>query len=250
MESLNEEVRTCRKCRLRETRKNALCGEGDLNADLMLIAQAPGIEEDKTGRMFVGPTGKILDELLDGIDVKRDDIYMTNLVKCMLPKYRKPKQDEIEACSSYVDREIELVGPQVIVPLGYFATKYAFEKYSVELPPKEELVGTYGTLFLAEDRKVLPLQHPTALVHDESLRDELMRSYRKMRIVLQDCIWFPSCPLRRFYEEGKLRREWIELYCRGDWESCVRFQMEERGEPHPDWMLQDGSLSEELRRLI
>lgn len=219
-----------------------------MNADLMLIAQAPGIEEDKTGRMFVGPTGKILDELLDEIDVRRDDIYMTNLVKCMLPKYRKPKHDEVKACSSYVDREIELVDPQVIVPLGYFATKYAFEKYSIELPSKEELIRTYGTLLLAEDRKVLPLQHPTALLHDESLRDEFVSRYRKMRIVLQDCKWFPSCPLKRFYDEGKLRREWIERYCRGDWESCVRFQMEERGEPHPDWMLQDGSISESLRK--
>ena len=107
---LNEEIRACNKCRLSETRINALPGEGDLNARLMLIAQAPGENEDQEGIMFIGPSGKVLDELLQMSGVDRREIYMTNLVKCMLPKYRKPKQDEIDICSDYLDREIELIG--------------------------------------------------------------------------------------------------------------------------------------------
>ena len=118
---LNEEIRACNKCRLFETRITALSGEGNLNARLMLIAQAPGENEDQEGIMFIGPSGKVLNELLQISDVDRKEIYMTNLVKCMLPKYRKPKQDEIDICSSYLDREIELIDPKILVPLGHLS---------------------------------------------------------------------------------------------------------------------------------
>jgi len=95
-----------RKCRLSKTRMNAICGEGNLNAKIMLIAQAPGEKEDKEGRMFVSPSEKELDELLRSAGISRQAVYMTNLIKCMLLKYRKPKEDEIEACSYYLDEEI------------------------------------------------------------------------------------------------------------------------------------------------
>ena len=114
--ALNEEIRDCDKCRLSKSRVNAICGEGDPNAKLMLIAQAPGENEDREGCMFIGPSGQVLDELLQKSGIKREEIYMTNLVKCMLPNYRKPKADEIEACSVYLDREIELVDPQIVAP--------------------------------------------------------------------------------------------------------------------------------------
>ena len=247
---LNEEIRKCKKCRLSETRMNALCGEGNLNARLMLVAQAPGEKEDEEAKMFIGPSGKVLDDLLKRVDIDRKELYMTNLIKCMLPKYRKPKQDEIERCSEYLDEEIELIDPAVIVPLGYFATRYIFEKYGITLPPKEEFPKGYGTLLLAKGRKILPLQHPTALLLNASIREEMIGNYRKMRIVMWDCRWYPVCPLKRFHEEGKLSEEWIQLYCRGDWESCVRYEMEENGEPHPDWMLPDGSIDERLRKLV
>ena len=85
---LNAEIKSCIKCRLSQTRHNPLCGEGSLKARLLLIAQAPGKVEDTEGRMFLGPSGKVLDDLLDAAGVKRDEIYMTNLVKCILPKFR------------------------------------------------------------------------------------------------------------------------------------------------------------------
>ena len=119
IEVLNEQIRRCNKCRLVETRTNALCGEGNLHAQIMLIAQAPGKNEDREGRMFIGPSGKVLDELLKTIRIDRKEIYMTNLIKCMLPKNRKPKFDEIGACSRYLDREIELIDPDILAPLGY-----------------------------------------------------------------------------------------------------------------------------------
>ena len=248
IEELNKIIRGCKKCRLSETRTNAICGEGNLNAKIMLIAQAPGEKEDREGKMFVGPSGKVIDELLNEAGIKRDEIYMTNLIKCMLPKNRKPKQDEIEACSHYLNEEIKLINPKILAPLGYYATCYIFKKYNLPSPSKAEFSSIFGKLFLAEDKKILPLPHPATSLYNPEFKKDLIKSYRKLKVLLNDCKWYPVCPMKRFYEEGKLDKKWIELYCKGDWESCVRYQMEEKGEFHPDWMLPDGSLDERLKR--
>ncbi|MCD6449493.1 MAG: uracil-DNA glycosylase, partial [Thermotogaceae bacterium] len=204
IDELNRMIRECKKCRLSETRMNAVCGEGNPNAKIMLIAQAPGEEENRAGKMFVGPSGKVLDELLSKAGVKRDEIYMTNLIKCMLPKCRKPKQDEIEACSSYLDKEIELINPKILVPLGYYATRYIFQKYKIQVPSKAEFFKVSGKLFLAGDRKILPLAHPATCLYNPELKQDLIKSYRKLHVLLKDCKWYPVCPMKRFYEEGKL----------------------------------------------
>jgi len=175
---------------------------------------------------------------------------MTNLIKCMLPKYRKPKQDEIEACSSYLDKEIELINPKVLVPLGYYAIRYIFQKYKIQVPSKVEFPKVFGKLFLAENRKILPLAHPASCLYNPSLKEDLIKSYRKLQVLSRDCKWYPVCPMKKFYEEGKLDKRWIELYCKGDWKSCIRYQMEEEGRFHPDYMLPDGSLDKKLQREV
>ena len=116
------------------------------------------------------------------------------------------------------------------------------------LPSKAEISSIYGRLFLARDKKILPLPHPAFLLYNPHLRQDLVKSYRKLRVLIKDCKWYLVCPLKKFYEEGKLDKRWIELYCKGDWESCIRYQMEERGKPHPDWMLPDGTLDEKLSK--
>ncbi|HIH98802.1 MAG TPA: uracil-DNA glycosylase [Thermoplasmata archaeon] len=248
LEELNEKIRACFKCRLSETRMNALRGEGNANSKLMLIAQAPGENEDREGRMFIGPSGKKLDGLLKEANVDRSEIYMTNLIKCMLPKYRKPKEDEIQSCSQYLNKEIELVNPDVIVPLGYYSTRYIIKKYNIPLPKsKREFSRLYGRLLWANGRKVYPLRHPTALIFNEGIEKKMVKNYRKLKTLLVDCKWYLACPLKRFYEEGKLDEKWIELYCKGDWESCIRYQLEGKGEPHQDRMLPDGSLDKKLK---
>lgn len=249
IEDLNNKIKKCKKCILSETRLNAICGEGNLKTKLMLIAQAPGQNEDREGKMFIGPSGKVLDELFRIANIDKKEIYMTNLIKCMLPKYRKPKQNEIEICSKYLDKEIELLNPAVIATLGYYATKYIFEKYAVAFPSKQEFYKVYGKFFLAIRRKILPLQHPAAVLYNDEIKKEMVKNYRKLNVLLTECKWYPVCPMKRFYEEGKLNKEWIELYCKGDWESCIRYQMEERGEPHPDWILQDGSIDKKIYKL-
>ncbi len=244
---LNQEIRKCKRCRLWETRRHALPGEGDIHAKLMLIAQAPGYNEDREGRMFIGPSGKELNELLEEIDIKRKDIYMTNLIKCMLPKYRKPKEDEIEICSKHLDKEIELIKPRVIAPLGHYATKYALKKYGIPILPKPEFYEVYGRLFVGKNMKIFPLQHPAAVLYSKSIKKVVIKNYRKLKVLLTDCKWYPACPMKGFYEQGRLDKKWIELYCKGDWESCVRYQMEKEGKPHPDCMLPNGRVDERLK---
>ena len=244
---LNKEIKKCKKCRLCETRTNALCGEGNPNSKAMLIAQAPGRNENIAGKMFIGPSGKVLDELLREVTVDRNEIYMTNLVKCILPNNRKPKQDEIEICSRYLNKEIELTAPKALIPLGYHATRYVFREYALSLPSNPEHHTVYGRIFWASDVKILPLRHPAALLYNSFIRETMLGNYRKIRTLLEDCKWYPACPMKIFYEQGKLSKKWVELYCKGDWETCIRYQMEERGGSHPDWMLPDGSIDERLR---
>ena len=139
--------------------------------------------------MFIGPSGKILDKLLSTTSLKRDDIYMTNLVKCMLPNYRKPKQDEIEACSKYLDEEIRLVTPRFIVPMGYYASMYIFDKFDLDVPSRKEIREIYGHLVWSGEKNILPLQHPASVLHDPSIEDILRKNYHKLAIIKNDCKW-------------------------------------------------------------
>jgi uracil-DNA glycosylase family 4 len=249
LHSMIEKIINCNKCSLSETRKNALPGEGNPKARIMLVAQAPGEKEDEEGRMFVGPTGKVLDELLGELGIERNNLYLTNLVKCMLPNYRKPRQEEIDACSEYLDQEIDLIEPEIISPLGYYATRHILDKYDYSLPEKkEDLRALSGKLLLTQKKKIYPLTHPTALVFDNTDKEKIRMEYSKLKILLSECKWYTVCPMKRSFEKGILNRKWVELYCKGDWESCIRYKMEEKGEAHPDWMLPDGSIDIVLKR--
>ena len=246
IDELNVEIRSCIKCGLAETRTQVLCGEGNLHAKLFLIAQAPGETEDKVGRMFVGPSGKVLDELLGYAEIDRGTVYMTNLIKCILPRCRKPKMAEIDACSYYLNKEIEIVNPDVLVPLGYYATRYVFDRYSFPQQSRQEFHGVFGRLFLASEMGIFPLRHPASALFHGGIRELMMDNYRKLRILYEDCVWYPECPMKRFYDAGRLDRVWIDRYCKGDWENCVRYHMEEDGVPHPDCMLPDGTIDRSL----
>jgi len=238
---LNQKIRNCTKCDPFTTRNNTLCGEGNRSARLMIVAQAPGEKEDLSGKMFIGPSGKILDELLNFAHIKREEIYMTNLLKCMLPKCRNPKPNEIEACHTYLDEEIELINPQILVPLGYYASKYLLLKYEHPILPRIEFYKICGKLLWTNKMKIFPLQHPALLLYKPELKKILQTNYQKLETFSHECKWFFCCPMRRFYNQDKLERKWIELFCKGDWESCIRFQKEENGEFHEDNMLPDGS---------
>ncbi len=121
LKEIAAEVATCARCDLCKSRTKAVPGEGNSRAKLLFIGEGPGGQEDKQGRPFVGPSGHFLEELLASINLKRSDVFITNVVKCRPPENRDPLPNEIEACSDYLDRQIAAIDPQVIVTLGRFS---------------------------------------------------------------------------------------------------------------------------------
>jgi len=249
MASLNRRIIRCQACRLSVTRSHALTGEGSLHARMLFVALSPGAKEDTEGRMFIGPSGKILNALFNAAGVARSTVYMTNLIKCMLPKNRRPKMDEIGTCSPFLTEEISIVRPGVIVPLGYYATRAVFHQYEVDAPAaRTDYASCYGQLVFSKNQKIFPLPHPSSLIYRPDYMPATRKKYQKLRVLSADCKWYPVCPMKYYYENGWLEKKWIALYCQGDWENCVRYEMEDKGDYHPDWMLPDGRLNEYLRK--
>jgi uracil-DNA glycosylase len=239
---LNNQIKECNRCRLSSGRKNAVCGEGNVNARLFFIAQAPGEMEDKAGKMFIGPTGKVFDELFSEISLSRSEVYMTNLIKCRLPKNRKPKSDEIELCGKYLEQEIEIVKPEFLIPLGYHATKYILSRFCSDNISSSDFVRK---LIDCNGQKIYPLRHPSAVLYNPSLENIILEDFKKISVFKEDCKWFSACPMKKLFENCRLDRRWIELYCKGNWKSCKRYRMEENGQYHPDNMLPDGTIMNE-----
>ena len=249
IEDLHQEISTCTRCNLHQYRINTPFSEGTPVRKLMIVAQAPGEKENLTGKIFVGPAGEILNELLEINDIDRNDIYMTNLIKCFLPQSKRPSRSQIKACSSYLDREIELIGPSTIATLGYFATKYIYEKYTADTLSKPDIHELIGKVQWIGGQKILPLHHPSTVLYSNTSRAAMIKAYRKLKVLLEDCKYYPFCAVKKHHDRGSLSEEWVELYCRGDWESCVRYNMEENGMQPSDWMLPDGRQDKFLRSI-
>lgn len=179
---LNREIRKCKKCRLWKTKMHALPGEGNISSKLVLVAQAPGYNEDREGRMFIGPSGKKLDEMFTEIGVEREEVFMTNILRCVLPNGRRPRQDEIEACTPYLDREIDLINPKIVSTLGYFAARYVFKKYGIE--SELRCPEVCGKVFSSNCKMIVPLRHPAALLYDNSLYRKMVKNYNELRKLL------------------------------------------------------------------
>ncbi len=162
LQALAAEITRCTKCLLHRGRTKAVPGEGPENADLMFIGEAPGFHEDQQGRPFVGAAGKFLEELVESIGLTRKDVYIANVIKCRPPGNRDPLPDEIEACKPFLDRQIELIQPKIVVTLGRFSMARAF--------PKARISRIHG-----QPRKIggivyYPMYHPAAALHQPSLR--------------------------------------------------------------------------------
>ena len=183
LDVLNYQIRACKRCSLAATRKHALTGEGNIDASIMFIALSPGVKEDSENRMFIGPSGQVFNKLLHAAGIDRELVFMTNLVKCMLPKNRKPTMDEIESCNQFLNDEISIIHPEVIVPLGYYATRTILTKYHVDPPAaRKGFAEIYGKLFFSDDQKIFPLPHPAALLYNPSYEPDTIEKYKKLNI--------------------------------------------------------------------
>jgi uracil-DNA glycosylase len=176
LKEVYEQARGCVACQLHQTRTQVVFGAGNADADLMFIGEAPGADEDRLGLPFVGRAGKLLDKLLDEIGLERADVFIANTLKCRPPSNRDPYPNEIESCSGYLRRQVELIQPKVVCTLGNFSTKLLREDSTgiSRLHGRDE-VRTIGSRTL----RLLPLYHPAAALYTPSnlqtLRDDFAR---------------------------------------------------------------------------
>ena len=183
LEKVREEVLSCKKCKLWQTRTNPVPGEGNPKAEIMFIGEAPGENEDKEGRPFVGAAGKLLTQLIkDVLGLSREDVFITNLVKCRPPNNRDPEEDEIIACSPYLDRQIDLIMPKIIVTLGRHSTKYIFNKMGENFHSITKVRGKpYVWNYKGKEIIVFPTYHPAAALYNPNLRKTLEEDFKRIK---------------------------------------------------------------------
>ena len=183
---LYKDVAVCRRCELYKTATNPVPGEGPENAEIMFIGEGPGWNEDQMGRPFVGASGKFLDQMFASIGLKRSDIYIANVVKHRPPNNRDPLPNEITACSYYLDRQIALIKPKIIVTLGRHSMARYFPNSSIS-----KIHGTYekrdGVVYFA-------MYHPAVALHQQNLRYELEQDMLKLPVILKELKTPPSPP--------------------------------------------------------
>ena len=180
MDSLEEvarAVRECADCPLHRGRTHAVPGEGNPAAELMFIGEGPGFHEDRQGRPFVGPAGHLLEGLLASIGANREDVFIANMVKCRPPDNRDPEPSEIAACGKYLERQIELVNPKLIVTLGRFSLGRFF--------PGESVTRARGKLRHKDGRHIFPVLHPAAALRRPELRKTLVDDFRAIAGILE-----------------------------------------------------------------
>ena len=171
----------------RVSQKNLpVIGEGSHNAEIMFVGEAPGKNEALTGRPFCGQAGRVLDELLVSIGIEREDVYITNIVKDRPPENRDPVPEEIEAYAPFLDRQVEIIQPKVIVPLGRFSMCYILEKFGVN--NKETISKIHGVIFGVKtsygEVKIIPMYHPAASLYNPDTRKSLDADFKKLKEVL------------------------------------------------------------------
>ena len=158
---LEEACNNCKKCRLCNSRTKVVIGTGNKNAKIMFIGEGPGADEDSQGIPFVGKAGQLMNKAFEGIGIKREDVYITNIVKCRPPQNRNPETEEAQSCKEYLDTQIKLINPEIIILLGSVALKNILgEEYGI--------TASRGKWFEKNGKKILPTFHPAALLRDET----------------------------------------------------------------------------------
>lgn len=167
-----------------ENKNIPVIGEGSHFAKIMLVGEAPGKNEAKTGKPFCGAAGKILDELLLSIGIKREDVYITNIVKDRPPENRDPVPDEIKIYAPFLDRQIEIIKPQIVAGLGRFSSIYLMEKFKLfsDLKPISEMHGkAYEAVAGYGKIKIVPLYHPAAAIYNQHLKETLKKDFEVLK---------------------------------------------------------------------
>ena len=179
---LEKTMKSCTKCRLSEGRLNVVPGEGSPDAKIMFIGEGPGKNEDEQGRPFVGAAGKLLTQMLESIGMKREDVYIANVVKCRPPSNRDPQQDEVDTCWPWLEKQLETIKPILIVPLG----RHSLARFI----PSARISADHGRALRKDFPPLgkvvfLPCYHPAAALYNGGLRETLFKDFRKIPKVLE-----------------------------------------------------------------
>jgi uracil-DNA glycosylase len=189
--ALYKEARDCTRCPLWEGRTQVVFGNGNADADLMFVGEAPGFHEDQQGLPFVGRAGQLLDELLEGIGLTRDDVFVCNVLKCRPPGNRDPQPEEIESCRPYLYKQVELIEPKVVCTLGNFATKLLTRSSrgirSVRGRPQVHELG-------GRQVRIYPLYHPAAALRTPAVKAELQEDFARLPELLAEPALEPAGP--------------------------------------------------------
>ncbi len=179
LSELCQEILTCQRCQvLAENRTRVVPGEGAENASIVFIGEAPGWHEDQQGRPFVGPAGMFLNELIKSIGLKREQVYITNVIKCRPPQNRDPLPTEIQNCRSWLDRQIELINPRMVVTLGRYSMAMFF--------PGKSISKIHGTAQRQDNIIYYAMYHPAAALHQQSLRQTVEADILKIPSILTE----------------------------------------------------------------
>jgi len=182
LKAVASEIRICSKCELSKTRKNAVAGEGNPQSQIMFIGEAPGYWEDVKGKPFVGAAGKFLDTLLATISFEREDVFIGNVLKCRPPRNREPTPNEIQTCTPYLDRQIRIIQPKIIVTLGNYSTAYIFLKANLPFSSITQVHGRiYNASVLDMPVTVFPTFHPAAALYSARYKEELTNDFQKLK---------------------------------------------------------------------
>lgn len=184
LSELYQEIALCQRCDLYKYARSAVPGEGAENAEIMFIGEAPGWHEDQQGRPFVGPAGQFLDKLIASIKMKRADVYITNVVKHRPPENREPLPAEIAACNEWLDKQIALLKPRMIVTLG----RYSMAKFF----PDKSISKIHGTAYKKDDVIYFAMYHPAAALHQANLREAIEQDMLKIPAILAQAKGVPA----------------------------------------------------------
>ncbi len=174
LEELEKLICTCTNCRLHQNRNKFVFGTGNPNADVMVIGEGPGAEEDKQGLPFVGRAGKLLTDMLKAINFEREEVFIGNVVKCRPPGNRTPLPDEMETCMPYLKKQVDLIKPKLILCLGLTAARGLLKK-------RESLGNLRGKIFEFEDAKVMVTYHSAALLRNPHWKKDCWEDLKKFR---------------------------------------------------------------------
>jgi len=192
LRKIKNEVLSCKKCSLHKERvKNRfypVVGEGNHQAKIMFVGEAPGLQEAKTGRPFCGVAGKILDELLESSGIKRENVYITNILKDRPPQNRDPQPEEIKACTPYLERQIEIIKPEIICPLGRYSMNFLMERFGLE-DQIEGISKIHGRLFksksLFQDVAIIPFYHPAVATYNPNMKKVFEEDFKILKTIIK-----------------------------------------------------------------